>query len=251
MKNKRWSILWIVFVVTVCLAVALQVLPGSQERGSGDPLLDGFQKVALASVSDAVDTVAGERGFMAYDMRPIVGRRIAGRARTALLKPAPAEKATPQLAVKHAVEMIDNAEPGEVGVIVVEDGLNTAGIGGLMGTAAKARGMAGVVVDGGVRDVEELRALGLPVYGRSVTPATAVGRYASVAKDVPVQCAGITVRPGDIIVGGEDGVVRVPKQKAQEVLKKAQEIDARENQMVPLINKFKSLQKAIQLFNRI
>jgi len=251
MRIAKRSTLWIPFVVTACLGVASQVMPGSQKTGSGDPLLEGFQKVAMASVSDAVDTVVGEGGFMSYDMRPIVEGRFAGRALTALVKPAPPERATPQLAVKHSVEIIDSAEPGEVGVIVVEDGLNTAGIGGLMGTAARARGMAGVVVDGGVRDVEELRALGLPVYGRSVTPATAVGRYASVAKNIPVQCAGVTVRPGDIIVAGEDGVVRVPKERAEEVLKKAREIEVRESKMVPLIKKFKSLQKAIQLFDRI
>lgn len=251
MGNKKRNILWVTASVALCLALGIAVLPRSQARSPEDPLLAGFQGVAIASVSDAVDSVAGEPGFMSYDMRPIVKGRLAGRAVTALVKPAPPEEATPQLAVKHSVEMIDNAKPGEVGVIVMEDGLNTAGIGGLMGTAAKARHMAGILVDGGVRDVEELRALGLPVYGRSITPATAVGRYASVATDTPVECAGVLVRPGDIIVGGEDGVVRVPKEKAEEVLRKAQEIDERESRMVPLINQLKSLQKAIEIFNRI
>lgn len=79
-----------------------------------------------------------------------------------------------------------------------------------------------------------------------------MGRYASVAKNTVVECAGVTVRPGDIIVAGEDGVVRVPQEKAEEVLKKAQEIDEREGRMVlPAIKRFKSLQKAIQIFNRI
>jgi len=251
MRGRNWRLVGILFLATACLGVVLQALPRGQETGSGDTLVDGFQKVAMASVSDAVDIVVREPGFMTHDMRPIVGGRFAGRAVTALVKPAPPEKATPQLAVKHSVEIIDEAKPGEVAVIVVEDGLNVAGIGGLMGTAAKARGVAGVVVDGGVRDVAELRALGLAVCARSVTPATAVGRYASVAKGVPVQCAGVTVRPGDIIVAGEDGVVRVPKEKAEEVLKKAQEIDEKESKMVPLINEFKSLQKALQIFNRI
>jgi regulator of RNase E activity RraA len=78
-----------------------------------------------------------------------------------------------------------------------------------------------------------------------------VGRYASVAKNIPVECAGVTVRPGDIIVAGEDGVVRVPQEKAEAVLKKAQEIDAKEDKMVPLIRQLKSLRKVIQMFNRI
>jgi regulator of RNase E activity RraA len=111
--------------------------------------------------------------------------------------------------------------------------------------------MAGVVIDGGVRDVAELRVLGLPVYARGVVPSTTVGRYASVARDIPVTCAGVTVRPGDIIVAGEDGVVVVPADKAEQVLKRAQEIDAREAKMVPLIKQYKSLRKVVELFNRI
>jgi regulator of RNase E activity RraA len=147
--------------------------------------------------------------------------------------------------------MIDEAEPGDVGVIVMEGSLDVAAIGGLMGTAAKARGMAGMVLDGAVRDVAELRALGLPVFARSVSPATAVGRYASVSKQVPVACAGVTISPGDIVVAGEDGVVVVPKDRADEVLKRSQEIDQRESKMVPYIKQYRSLQKAIAVFNRI
>jgi regulator of RNase E activity RraA len=188
---------------------------------------------------------------MSHDMRPVVAGQVVGRAATALVRPAPKEKATPALAVKHSVEMIDNSKPGEVGVIVMEDGLDVAAIGGLMGTSAKAREMAGMVLDGGVRDVGELRALGLPTYARAITPATAVGRYASVSRNEPVECAGVTVRPGDIIVAGEDGVVVVPQDQASKVLKVAQEIDDRETKMVPMIQQHKSLQKVIELFNRI
>jgi regulator of RNase E activity RraA len=174
-----------------------------------------------------------------------------GRATTALVKPAPPEKATPQLSAKHVIELMDNGKPGDVAVIVIEDGLDIAGIGGLMATTAKARNMAGVIVDGGVRDVAEIRSLGLPVYSRSVTSATSVGRYASVSNQAPVLCAGVMVKPGDIIVAGEDGVVRVPLEKAAEVLKLAEEIDAKETKMVPFILKYKSLTKVVAIFNRL
>jgi hypothetical protein len=167
-----------------------------------DPLLAGFRRSTVASVSDAVDQVVGRRGFLTHEIRPLVA--------------------------------------GTTGTIV-----------GLMGTAAKARGMEGMVLDGGVRDLAELRALNLPVYARSVTPATAVGRFASVARDVPVECGGVTIRPGDIVVAGEDGVVVVPQEKAADVLKRSQEIDERETKMVPFIKQQRSLQKVIELFNRI
>jgi regulator of RNase E activity RraA len=124
-------------------------------------------------------------------------------------------------------------------------------MGNLMATDAKARGMAGIVIDGGVRDVAEIREMGLTVYARSVTPATAVGRFASISRNVPVKCGGINVNPGDIIVAGDDGVVVVPQDKAAEVLKEARKIDAAEDRMIPLIKQYKSLQKVVEKFNRI
>jgi regulator of RNase E activity RraA len=202
-------------------------------------------------VSDAVDQVVGRRGFLAHDVRPFIAGAFVGRAATALVKAAPADKATPALAAKHSVEMIDSAKPGDVGVIVMEGSLDVAAMGGLMGTAAKSRGMSGMVLDGAVRDVREIRALGLPVYARSVSPANAVGRFASVANQVPVECAGVTIAPGDIIVASEEGVVAVPKDRADEVLKRAQEIAAREQKMLPLIKKYRSVAKAVEAFNWI
>ena len=127
-----------------------------------DPLMAGFYRSTVASVSDAVDQIVGQRGFLSHKIRPVVPGKFVGRAVTALVAPAPPEKATPQLAVLHSREMIDNSKPGEVGVIVIQDGADVAAIGGLMGTAAKARGMAGMVIDGGVRDIAELRDLRLP-----------------------------------------------------------------------------------------
>jgi regulator of RNase E activity RraA len=241
-------------IVSLCLLAAGLGLGFQADRRSAadaDPLIAGFKKTTVASVSDAVDQVVGRRGFLSYDMRPRVTGQVVGRAVTALLKPAPPEKATPALAVKHPVEMIDNAKPGEVGVIVVEGDLNMTGLGGLMATAAKSRDMAGIIIDGAVRDVAEIRGLGLPVYSRSVAPSSVVSRYASVARQIPVECAGVTISPGDIIVAGEDGVVSVPGDKAAAVLQRAREIDQREGKMVPFIQKFRSLQKAIEVFNRI
>ena len=184
-------------------------------------------------------------------MRPRVGMSFVGRATTAILRPATPENSTPALSAKDSVAMIDAAKPGEVGVIVVEGSLDLAGIGGLMATAAKSRGMAGILVDGGVRDLAEIRSLGLTLFARSVSPGSSVGRYASVSRDIEVNCAGIKVRPGDIIVAGEDGVVVVPKEQEQSILKRSQEIDDRETKMVPFIKQFKSLGETVRKFNRI
>ena len=238
-------------LVLLSVPVSVRQAAAPEAPAVADPVIAGFETSTVASVSDAVDQVVGRRGYLSHDVRPFVPGRFVGRAATALVRPAPPEQATPALAVRHPVEMIDAANAGDVGVIVMEGSLDVAAIGGLMGTAAKARGMAGMVLDGAVRDIAELRALELPVYARSASPATAVGRYASVSKQVPVECAGVTVSPGDIIVAGEDGVVVVPKDRAEEVLRRAREIDERETKMVPFIREHRSLQKAIAAFDRI
>ena len=236
------------------IPVAAILLVGFQQATKttyADPLLNGFAKSTVASVADAVDQITGKRGYMNHDMRPRVGSAFVGRAATAMLRPATPENATPALSTRDSVGMIDSAKPGEVGVIVIDGSLDLAALGGLMATAAKSRSMAGMLVDGGVRDLAEIRALGLPVFARSVSPGSSVGRYASVARDIEVDCAGIKVRPGDIIVAGEDGVVVVPKEQEQAILKRSQEIDDRETKMVPFIKQFKSLGETVKKFNRI
>jgi regulator of RNase E activity RraA len=221
-----------------------------------DPIVAGFLKSTVASVADAVDQITGERGFLSHEFRPrILGPNIpdkfVGQATTAILRQSTKEEASAALSAKHSVEMIDNAKPGAVGIIVVEGSLDVAGMGGLMATAAKAREMAGIILDGAVRDVAEIRTLGLPVFSRSVCPSSSVSRWASVARDIPVEVSGVVIKPGDYIVAGEDGVVRVPKEKAAEILKRSQEIDERETKMVPHIKENKSLGKTVELFKRI
>ena len=219
---------------------------------AGDPLVNAFRQIPTASISDAVDQVAKKRGFLSHDMRPVFEAKIAGRAVTALLRPlSEAPAASGALGVLHSVQAIDESGPGQVLVVVVEDGLDIAGIGGLMATDAKVRGLEGAVIDGGARDLNEITRLAFPVFSRSVVPSTSVGRYTSVSKNEPVNCAGVLIHPGDIIVGDRDGVVAVPKEHAEAVLKRAQQIDEREAKMVPLIRKFKSLAKVVEMFQRI
>ncbi len=241
------------YLLAIPLLLLIMVFFGlaAAKRPAEEPIVAGFRGVTVASVADAVDQVTGRRGFLEHEFRPVVEGVVVGRARTALIRPALPEIATPVLSARHSVEMIDNAQPGEVGVIVIENGLNVAAIGGLMATAAKARDMAGMVIDGGVRDVAEIRRLALPIYARSVSSGSTVGRYASVSRDEAVWCGGVLIAPGDIIVAGEDGVVVVPKQQAEAVLKVALEIDERESRMVPLIQRLRSLGEAVKQFNRI
>jgi 4-hydroxy-4-methyl-2-oxoglutarate aldolase len=124
--------------------------------------------------------------------------------------------------------------------------------GGLMTAGAFANGHAGAILDGGVRDIPEIRRdYDFPVFARSVSPGTTLGRYKTVASQVPVEVGGVIVHPGDLIVADIDGVVVVPKDKAAEVLAMSQEIDARELEQAKLIVAEKSLRKGLAKYGRI
>ncbi len=212
-------------------------------------LIEGFNAVAVASVSDAVDKVCGKRGFMDSTIKPRINdKRICGPAAT-VLEAATDEVLPPQ----HALDLIDEAPAGSVIVISIEGGEpNVAVWGGLMTAGAVANGHAGAVLDGGVRDLTEIRRdYGFPVYARDVSPATTVGRYRTVASQVPVCVGGVMVHPGDIIVGDVDGVVVVPKDSAEAVLAMAREIDARELEQAKLIIEERSLRKGLAKYGRI
>ena len=120
-----------------------------------------------------------------------------------------------------------------------------------MGTAMFARGFAGAVVDGGVRDLPQLKRLGFPVYALGPVPSTSIGHYRFGGVNVPVLCDGVQVTPGDIVVADQDGVVVVPKASAAEVLVKAQALDDAEHTMYPYIERFRSIEEAVKKFGRI
>jgi len=211
-------------------------------------LIDAFRAVATASVADSVDKICGKRGYLDHELKPRINdKRIIGPAVTVLEGPTP-EFLPPQ----HALELIDSAAPGSVMVIAINGEPNVAIWGGLMTAGAFARGLAGAVLDGGVRDIVEIRRdYDFPVIARSVSPGTTLGRFKTLGANIPVVCGGIEVNPGDIIVGDVDGVVVVPRAQAEEVLKMAQDIDRRELEQAKLIVQMKSLKEGLAKYGRI
>jgi regulator of RNase E activity RraA len=149
------------------------------------------------------------------------------------------------------LDAIDGAAPGTVYVMVLEGGADYAGIGALMATAMKVRGMAGAVIDGSVRDTPQIRRIQFPVFSRGIVPSTTINHWRFAAGNVPVTCAGVRVNPNDIILADEDGVAVVARARAAEVLKKAQELENTEHTMLPFIEKFKSIKEAVAKFGRI
>jgi regulator of RNase E activity RraA len=102
-----------------------------------------------------------------------------------------------------------------------------------------------------VRDTPQIQKLQFPVFSRGVAPSTTINHYRVSGVNVPVTCGGVKVNPGDIVAADMDGVVVVPKARAAEVLKKAQELDDTEHRMIPFIEKYRSIREAVSKFGRI
>jgi len=226
-----------------------QSVPATLASQSDSILLADFRRVEVASVSDALEQLTGKRMYMTHRMHPIFTTKFAGFARTVQLKKD--EGNTDPTALNGMLSAIDQGSADSVYVMVVEDGQDIAGMGGLMGTAMAARGYAGAVIDGGVRDVAYLRKIGFPVYATGIVPSTSVHHYRFAGAQIPVRCDGVTVEAGDVVAADIDGVVVVPRAKAQEVLALAQQMDFKEHSMYAVIEQLKSIVEAVKKFGRL
>lgn len=213
-------------------------------------VISRFEKFATASICDACDKVVGKRCFMDYEMKPrISGHKIVGPAITVL-----EGKSDVADAPSHAVDAIDSAQGGEVLVISLQEkDPNVCLWGGLMTAGAVVNGIVGAVLNCGVRDVTEIRRdfSQFEIYSRTVTPVTTVSRYTTLDSNVPVECCGVAVNPGDLIVGDIDGVICVPQDYVEQVMQVAEDIEAKEAMQTKYILETGSLKQGLALFNRI
>jgi regulator of RNase E activity RraA len=228
-------------------AVRAQSSPAA--ASSDSDLISQFRRVEVASVSDALEQITGKRMYMSHHMQPIFMAKFAGFARTVQLKKDEGNK-DPE-ALSGMLQAIDQGSTDSVYVMAVEDGEDIAGMGGLMGTAMAARGYAGAVIDGGVRDVAYLRKIGFPVFATGIVPSTSVHHYRFAGAQIPMVCNGVPVSPGDIVVADSDGVAVVPSAQAQAVLSLAQQMDFKEHSMYAVIEQLKSIVEAVKKFGRL
>lgn len=124
-------------------------------------------------------------------------------------------------------QALDLAQPGDVIVIDGNGDLVNALVGENLALWAMQRQIAGIVIDGAVRDIDVLREIDLPIYAAGVTPG-GVYKYGAGEVNVPICCGRVVVNPGDIVIGDADGVVVVPAGHAQEILEKARARQAQE-----------------------
>ena len=184
--------------------------------------LEEIRSSLFASVlSDCLDQ-AGYRGqALAARIRPLDEASVmVGRARTAAyMEVYHVEPGENPYALE--IDLIDSLQTGEIPVFACSNPARVAPWGELLTTAARVRGAAGALMDGCVRDVKAIRAMGFPVFHGGIAPLDSKGRGKIMAVDVPIECAGVRVLPGDLVFGDADGVVVVPRDAEQRVLELA------------------------------
>jgi 3-hexulose-6-phosphate synthase/6-phospho-3-hexuloisomerase len=143
------------------------------------------------------------------------------------------------------VEAIDAAKKGEI-IVIDAGGVGKAVWGELASRSAKVRGVVGVVIDGFARDIEDIQKIGFPVFARGAKPAAGEPKgFGEVG--VPIECGGVSVKPGDFIVCDSDGVVVVPKEEAVEAANRAQDVYERENRVREEIKEGSTLSKVLSI----
>ena len=179
-------------------------------------LIERFRKLDTPQISDGlgrISRVLGERAQISYEIRQLIpNTKISGSAITCK------NHSGSYLPSCRAVMI---AKEGDV--IVMDTHGNTGGAcwGGFISKEARNRGVEGLVTDGVIRDIDEIREVNFPVFARGIVAYA--GAYAVAERiNVPIQCCGTLVTPGDIIVADDNGVVAVPKEKAELVLKFAE-----------------------------
>jgi regulator of RNase E activity RraA len=202
------------------------------------------QELSSSSVSEAVEQLTGQRAHMTNDIRLLAGQGFIGPAVTMRL--VRDEKASGTEAGLIAIKLIEGSPAGSVVVATLDDDKSFAVFGSTFAALAKARHLAGFVVDGSVRDLTDLRRMAFPTFARGTAPGSAGGHYRIDATNVPVPCGGIEVKPGDYVVADEDGIAVAPKERYAEVTPIAQKWQSAKQALLPLIEKNGSYIKAMQ-----
>lgn len=219
-----------------------------REKTASPEVIEGFRELLKVYSPSCVIADAQERnGVMRSYMKPIDrSMRIAGSALTVKLEPGD---------LVDCLDALTVAQEGDVIVVDAAGDTETSMWGGLMAGLCQMKGVVGAVVDGGIRDTDEMRDLGFAIFAKSVVPrgthTMLTGRKDPIGINVPISCAGMIVNPGDIIIGDEVGVVVVPVERAEEILEKAQKQAALEEATRVEIRKGKTVDELLDEFGRL
>ena len=196
-------------------------------------IVDRLAAVDACAVSDALDKL-GLSGVVTGIHRFSTDRRIWGRVVTVKLEPDDGRPAASKHLSTAAVEF---GGPGDVIVVEQRTGIDAAGWGGNLSLGAKLRGIAGAIVEGPARDIDESRSYDFPVFARDHTTRTARGRLVETATNLPIAVGDIPVSPGDYVVADGSAVVFVAARDIERVLALAEKITANERSMAEQLRK--------------
>jgi len=182
---------------------------------------DKLSKMFTAVLQDVMDAMNVRGQCMAPDIKPLLPvMRAWGEAVTIYMEEV---HEVPKKPFQMEMELLDSTKPGQLIVAECNAKKMSAFWGGLLTNAAVGHGVSGVVVDGGVRDYDEICELKFPVFSAGMTPYDSLGRMDGRDRDIPVVCGGVKVSPGDLVFADVVGVVVVPQQIVDEVIAKAWE----------------------------
>ena len=206
-----------------------------------DELVSRLSRLDSCAVSDSLDKL-GLRGAVSGIHRFSTDRRIAGRVLTVTLAPA-ADRAA---GLRHlCTAAIEAAGPGDIIVVEQRTGIDAAAWGGNLSIGAQVRGVAGVIVEGPARDIDDSRRLDFPVFAREHTARTARGRIVEVATNETITVGDVSVSPCDYVVADASAVVFVPKAEILRVLETAESIMQREEAMAAAIREGKPISQVM------
>jgi regulator of RNase E activity RraA len=222
------------------------ILPRLQ--GPDPAVLQGFKELLKVYSPSCVVADAQERaGVMRSYLRPLTqSTRFVGPALTVRLEPG------------NQVDCLDALSVAQEGDVIVVDAAGeteTSIWGGLMSGLCKMKGVVGAVIDGAMRDTDETRDLGFQVFAKAIVPRSThtpySGRMEPIEINVPIQCAGVVVRPGDLVLGDEIGVVVIPLEESRRVLGLAREQADKEEKTRQKIREGKTVEELLAEFGRI
>jgi 4-hydroxy-4-methyl-2-oxoglutarate aldolase len=201
-------------------------------RRYNNNIIDGFLKVSTCNISDACDRLSIQGAVQG--ILPLFScAKIVGHAATLkLTKPDGKSKKSPVIGT---LEAIAAGGAGAVLVIDCRDNPSVNCFGGIAGATSKHTGLVGCVGDGVMRDIDEYKGYGLPVYGRGIVQQSIRGRSACEGYNIPVEIGGVTVRPNDLLVADENGVVVLPQDAVEEALRIALVVKATEDRVIAAI----------------
>ncbi|MEJ5203082.1 MAG: hypothetical protein WHV66_12705 [Anaerolineales bacterium] len=214
-----------------------------------DPqILQGYKDLLKIYSPSCVVADSQERfGVMRSYLRPLTPEtRFVGPALTVRLEPG------------NQVDCLDALSVAQAGDVIVVDAAGeteTSIWGGLMAGLCKMKGVVGAVVDGAIRDIDEIKDLGFFIFSKAIVPRSThspySGRLEPIEVNVPIQCGGIPVRPGDLVLGDEIGVVVIPLEQAAETLAKAREQAEKEEKTREKIRQGKTVEELLAEFGRL